>query len=558
MRKSSLLFSAVAGLVVMYGGRARAEQDDGFTLPAIDSQIYVSGFSLPLAMIQDPQNPRVQFVVQQRGLIRVVLDGVVQGTNFLNLAGIVNLDDNEGGLLGLAFPPNPNDDRFYVYYTDQHQPEGDTHLVRYERMQGNPLVGDPNSAEELLFVDQPFSNHNGGNMAFGMDGYLYIGMGDGGSAGDPGNRAQTATTLLGKMLRIDVSPAKGFAIPADNPFVDDDPIDALEEIWAFGTRNPWRWSFDNWNLGGTGAMLMADVGQNAIEEVNHEPAGTGGRNYGWRRFEGNNLFSPGTPLAYEPHTPPIHTYTHAVGSSITGGYVYRGCALGSAFYGRYFFADFISRRVWSGEISLGEGAPALINVVEHTDDLGGSNTIGNISSFGEDAEGELYLVSFNGQVRKIVPQFPTVLTSAAVQWGTLLGGGLAQLVKSDNLRMRVRSSFGFQATEPNLTRVVVEADSSAAAPILLDVCLETSNDTVGAAGKLRLFNFDSNSFVDVGTYALNTVDTMYRFQNVANHAAFIRDSDGLIRMDLRQASLATFTVQGFTSRYDWVSVAAPQ
>lgn len=551
----SLCVTALAGL---HSGFASAGQDDGAGLPAIDSQIYVSGFSLPLAMIQDPQNPTVQFVVQQRGIIRVVLDGVVQPTNFLNLSGLVNLDDNEGGLLGLAFPPDVNDDRFYVYYTDQHQPEGDTHLVRYERMAGNPLVGDPSSAEELLFIDQPFNNHNGGNMAFGMDGYLYVGEGDGGSGGDPGNRAQTPTTLLGKMLRIDVSPAKGYAIPADNPFVDNVPVDALEEIWAFGVRNPWRWSFDNWNLGGTGAMLMADVGQNAVEEVNYEAAGDGGHNYGWKRFEGNNLFSSTTPLAYEPHTPPIHTYSHAVGASITGGYVYRGFALGSAYYGRYFFADFISRRVWSGEISLGEGGPALINVVEHTTDLGGSNTIGNIASFGEDAEGELYLVSFNGQLRKIVPQSPTTITAATVLFGTLLSGGTPHLEKSDDLRMRVRSGLGFTANEPNLMRLRVDVESTAVNPVLLDVSVETRNNTPGAVARIRLFNFETSSNAELGSFALTTTDQIVRFQDIPNHEAFIRDSDGLIRVEIRHASAVTFSALGFTSLHDFVSVAAPE
>jgi glucose/arabinose dehydrogenase len=535
---------------------AHAVQGDG-GLPAITSQVYVSGFSSPLASIQDPQNPRVQFVVQQRGLIRVVLDGVVQGTNFLNLSAIVNQNDNEGGLLGLAFPPSPSDDRFYVYYTDQAEPAGHTHLVRYERMPGNPMQGDPNSAEEILFVNQPFSNHNGGNMAFGMDGYLYVGMGDGGSGGDPGNRAQTATTLLGKMLRIDVSPQTGYAVPADNPFVDNDPIDALEEIWAFGTRNPWRWSFDNWILGGDGALLMADVGQNAIEEVNYEAAGDGGNNYGWRRFEGNNLFSGGTPLAYEPHTPPIHTYTHAVGSSITGGYVYRGFALGSAFYGRYFFADFVSRRVWSGEISLAEGGPTLIDVVEHTTELGGSNTIGNIASFGEDAEGELYLVSFNGQVRKIVPQSPTTLTAASVLFGNLVAGGVPELQRSDNLRMRVRSRPGFALNEANLARVRVEADTTAAAPSRLDVSVETNNDTPGAVARIRIFNYDTNQMEDLGTFPLTTGDRIVRFQSIPNHAAYIRDSDGQVRIEVRHSALVVFSAQGFQWRTDFVSIAAP-
>jgi glucose/arabinose dehydrogenase len=250
-------------------------------------------------------------------------------------------------------------------------------------------------------IPQPFSNHNGGNLVFGPDGYLYIGMGDGGSGDDPQNNAQTPSTLLGKMLRIDVSVAdahpSGYVVPPDNPFVGSALAGVRPEIWSFGLRNPWRFSFDPVSLGGTGALVIGDVGQGSREEIDYEPAGRGGRNYGWRMREGaqpNPNAAVRTPPAFEPLIDPIHDYNRTQGASVTGGYVYRGRALGDAFRGRYFFADYVSGRVWSVGLTIGSnGEATAAGLTEHTAELGGNAQLGNISAFAIDRSGELYIVS---------------------------------------------------------------------------------------------------------------------------------------------------------------------
>jgi len=271
------------------------------------------------------------------------------------------------------------------------------------------------------FIAQPFANHNGGDLVFGPDGYLYIGLGDGGSGNDPDHRAQNPNELLGKMLRIDVnvpdSHPIGYQIPPDNPFLGGGPVAARGEIWSFGLRNPWRYTFDDPLRGGTGAMLIGDVGQNQWEEVDYEPAARGGRNYGWRNREGahNNVTS--RPPAYTPLVEPIHEYSHSVGQSITGGYVYRGNALPAMFRGRYFFADFVQGRVWSLALNIDTGTreATVSNVTEHTSELSASGPLDNISSFGVDADGELLLVGYaTGRILKIIgpaaaPATPTGL-----------------------------------------------------------------------------------------------------------------------------------------------------
>ena len=259
----------------------------------IRARVFVSGLASPVAFVQDPSNPAVQFVVEQGGRIRVVSSEVLLGTDFLDLHAAIKAG-GEQGLLGLAFAPDyATSRRFYVNFTN---PVGDTVVARFRRS-ANPLVADPSSRFDLLwgaarqgFIAQPFANHNGGNLAFGPDGYLYIGMGDGGAGNDPDHRAQNPAEYLGKMLRIDVSVADGhptgYQVPPTNPFVSSGPAGTLPEIWSFGLRNPWRFSFDPPAHGGTGALVIGDVGQGAWEEVDYEPAGRGGRNYGWRNREG--------------------------------------------------------------------------------------------------------------------------------------------------------------------------------------------------------------------------------------------------------------------------------
>jgi glucose/arabinose dehydrogenase len=375
------------------------------------TQVVATGFTNPVAFVVDPLDAATFYVVEQRGTIRAVRDNTVSPTLFLDLRSSISAG-GERGLLGLAFAPDHAvSRRFFVQFTN---PNGDTVVARFTRTAQGAV--DTGSRFDLMwhdgrrFVAQPFANHNGGHLAFGPDGYLYIGLGDGGSGGDPMNHAQNPNSLLGKMLRIDVGVAdsdpRGYRVPADNPFVDGQPIAALPEIWAFGLRNPWRYSFDDWTRGGTGALVIADVGQTAREEVNWEPAHSGGgRNYGWRVREGRIAYNAATTPAYQPVTDPIHDYPRTDGTSITGGFVYRGAALPAMFNGRYFFADYVAGRVYTIGIALDERQEArAVDVLEVTSLLGGSAELGLISSFGLDANAELYLVSYTrGRILKIVP-----------------------------------------------------------------------------------------------------------------------------------------------------------
>jgi glucose/arabinose dehydrogenase len=373
--------------------------------PEIRTTVVASGLSLPVAVIQDPRDASVQFVVEQGGRIRVVQNQAVLATDFLTLTGSIT-SGGERGLLGLAFAPDDaSSGRFYVNFTNT---SGDTVIARFKRS-SNPLVADPasrfdlrwNGASGPAIIAQPFANHNGGHLLFGPDGLLYIGMGDGGAGDDPGNRAQTGSELLGKMLRVDVNVPDtdpiGYRIPPDNPFgVASRPVPARGEIWAFGLRNPWRYNFDLPSLGGSGALLIGDVGQNRWEEVDYEPPGRGGRNYGWRNREGAHDEVTSTPPAYLPLIEPIDEYSHSVGQSITGGYVYRGNALPSYYRGRYFFADFAQGRVWSIALTVdATGEATASDRVEHTAALSTDGALGSISSFGIDGRGELFIVGYS-------------------------------------------------------------------------------------------------------------------------------------------------------------------
>jgi glucose/arabinose dehydrogenase len=371
---------------------------------SLKSRVYATGLSSPVAFVQDPTSTSRQFVVEQGGRIRIIQSGVVQATDFLDLRGAIT-SGGERGLLGMAMAPDyASSRRFYVNFTDL---AGNTVIARFLRS-SNPAVADSSSRFDLQwpsglnYIPQPYANHNAGNLAFGPDGYLYIALGDGGSGNDPENRAQDPTMLLGKMLRIDVnvSNATGYVVPSTNPFVSGGPTGVLKEIWSFGLRNPWRYGFDMPSRGGTGALIIADVGQGAWEEIDYEPAGRSGRNYGWRVREGahDNVTSP-APVYNPPTglTNPIWEYSHSVGQSITGGFVYRGSAL-PAFLGRYFFADYVQGRVWSMALTINPstGEATASAPIDHTADLGGSAVIGNISSFGLDAAGELYVVNHTG------------------------------------------------------------------------------------------------------------------------------------------------------------------
>ncbi len=375
------------------------------------TQVVATGLTNPVAFVADPGDPSTFYVVEQRGTIRTMRNNTVSATFVLDLRSQI-ATGGERGLLGLAFPPGAAESRrVFVNFTN---PDGHTVVARYTRDgQGRFEAA---SRFDLMwpdgrrFIEQPFSNHNGGHLAFGPDGFLYIGLGDGGSGGDPMHLAQNPNSLLGKMLRIDVTvpegDPRGYRVPDDNPFVDREPIAALPEIWALGLRNPWRYSFDDWTRGGTGALVIADVGQNSREEVNWEPMGAGGRNYGWRLREGRAAYDARLPAAFLPLTEPIHDYPRTNGESITGGVVYRGAALAPMFNGRYFFADYIAGRVYTIGLALDEHQEATaLDVLELTAMLGGTSELGLISSFGVDGDGEIYLVSYSrGRILKIIPQ----------------------------------------------------------------------------------------------------------------------------------------------------------
>ncbi len=354
-------------------------------LPQIALQPVVTGLTRPVALAVAPNRPDWLFLVEQGGRIRIVEGEELRPTPFLDLSERVSCC-GERGLLGLAFHPRYGENGFFfVNYTDT---AGDTVVARY-RVLADPARADPASATVLLTIPQPFGNHNGGQLAFGPDGYLYIGTGDGGSGGDPLNNGQRLDTLLGKLLRIDVN-APPYGIPPDNPFRR--VPGARPEIWAYGLRNPWRFSFDR----ATGDLYIADVGQNRWEEVNLQPAGSpGGQNYGWRIMEGRHCFTPPEGCAQEGLTLPILEYDHTQGCSITGGYVYRGRAV-SGLEGVYLYGDFCSGRIWGAWNEDGRWHNALL-----------LETGLAISAFGEDATGEVYVLDYaSGSVYRIVPGGP--------------------------------------------------------------------------------------------------------------------------------------------------------
>ena len=386
--------------------------------------VVVSGLTQPVAFVQDPGDSATRYVVEQRGTIRVVRNGAVQPAPFLDLTASI-ASGGERGLLGLAFAPDyATSGRFYVNFTNT---AGDTVVARFKRSAASPLLADPASRFDLRWstgervIRQPFANHNGGNLAFGPDGYLYIGMGDGGSGDDPQNNAQNPASLLGKMLRIDVSvpdadPA-GFRVPSDNPFRSG----PAPEIWDIGLRNPWRWSFDDPTHGGTGALIIGDVGQDEWEEIDYEPRHSGGRNYGWRIREGAHPNVTSLPPAFLPLIDPIFEYSHPTGFSLTGGCVYRGSALPALYRGRYFFADFVTRKVWSIALTVNPstGAATASDLRDHSEELGAPD----VTSFGTDAAGELYVTSYAaGTILRITSTSEPAASGAILTVESPVGG----------------------------------------------------------------------------------------------------------------------------------------
>jgi len=326
------------------------------------------------------------FVVEQGGRIRVLNHDTLLATPFLSISGHI-VAGGEQGLLGLAFHPHyAQNGQFYVYFT---APNGDIRVVRY-LVTADPNIADSTSGDTVLaVVHQPYGNHNGGPLAFGPDGKLYVGLGDGGSGGDPFGNGQSLGTLLGKLLRLDVDAGTPYANPSDNPFVGTSG--ARGEIWSYGLRNPWRFSFDRSN----GDLYIGDVGQNAWEEVNVLPAGsTGGANLGWNVTEGNHCYDAGT-CNRSGLVSPLTEYSHSDGCSITGGYVYRGTRVPDL-AGLYLYGDYCEGWVRSFRFVGGRATEPL--------DWSALAVAGGLSSFGEDQHGELYVMTLSGSLYRIVTQ----------------------------------------------------------------------------------------------------------------------------------------------------------
>jgi glucose/arabinose dehydrogenase len=345
--------------------------------PQIALKQIASGLRLPVGVVSAGDSRL--FIVLQAGQI-VIYDGTrVLPTPFLDIRPLVApaaaSGQSEQGLLGLAFDPRGNG-FFFVYYTNTN---GDENIARY-RVSSNPDVADSSSGTIVLTIPHPnFSNHNGGQLQFGPDGFLYAGVGDGGSGGDPNNNAQNRSVLLGKILRLDVS-SLPYRVPASNPFGN--------EIWAYGLRNPWRFSFDRI----TGDLLIGDVGQNLYEEVDFQSATSiGGENYGWRRMEGFHCFNPTSNCQDPSFTLPILEYPHTNNAcSITGGYRYRGARF-PRMSGIYFYADYCNGNIWGATQQAGGAWTTQVLLTTRL----------NISSFGQDQNGELYVVDLNGTVSQL-------------------------------------------------------------------------------------------------------------------------------------------------------------
>jgi glucose/arabinose dehydrogenase len=372
--------------------------------PTIQLQQVATGFASPVTVTNAGDGSGRLFIVQQTGEIRILINGTVLPTPFLDISDLVGCGCGEQGLLGLAFHPDyAKNGFFYVDYTDD---DGNTQVARYTVSAGDPNVADPGTRHPILNQDQPFTNHNGGQLAFGPDGYLYIAFGDGGSGGDPQENGQDLTTWLGKILRVDIDgddfpdPNLNYAVPPDNPFVGNP--DALDEIWAYGVRNPWRCTFDR----DTGDFFIADVGQGTREEINFQPAAsTGGENYGWDVLEGtfchedipqgscDQFLTGGSTL-------PVLEYSHAFGCAVTGGYRYRG-QLYPQLDGIYFYSDLCSGTIW--------GATQDVQGRWQSEVLLESGLA--VTTFGEDEAGEIYVADYTGgTLYQIVGTGPTTPT----------------------------------------------------------------------------------------------------------------------------------------------------
>jgi glucose/arabinose dehydrogenase len=374
---------AISILILLLAG---CDANEGPPTPpppsALRVQLVASGLSSPVHLASPPGDTRL-FVVEQAGRIRIIQNGQLLATPFLDIRSLI-ASGGEQGLLSVAFHPNyASNGFFFVNYTDLN---GDTRVERYSVSTTNPNVASTAGTRLIIQIDQPFSNHNGGQLVFAPDGKLLIGMGDGGSGGDPQNHGQNRATLLGDLLRLDVDAGNPYAIPPDNPYVGS--TQNRPEIWAYGLRNPWRFSVD----AASSTIYIADVGQNAWEEINAVPMSSAGLNYGWRIMEATHCYNAQT-CTQTGLTLPVHEYNHSDGCSVTGGHVYRGSAI-PGIVGHYFYSDYCEG--WLRSFRLSNG----VATDHRTWDVG---NLGNVTSFGVDAAGELYILGADGRVHRIIP-----------------------------------------------------------------------------------------------------------------------------------------------------------
>jgi glucose/arabinose dehydrogenase len=365
---------------------ARPAAQLGPGVPAVKLDLITNRLDQPVAVTHAGDGSGRLFVLEKKGRIVIVRAGTPDPITFIDLRPLIRIEYLEQGLLSLAFHPNyANNGLFYVHYTPR---PAQVVVARYRVSAENPDIADANSAVTLLHVNQPNNRHHGGGVVFGPDGYLYVGLGDGSSCADCQGSAQNTSVFLGKILRLDVDNGSPYAIPPDNPLVNRPG--ARPEIWAYGLRNPWRFSFDR----ATGDLYIADAGQHTWEEINFQPAGSGaGRNYGWNRVEGRHCYPPRTICDASPFVQPVAEYEHSLGCAIVGGHVYRGPSF-PQFDGLYFFGDFCTGRLWAlqRQESGNWRQEELLK------------TPLRISSFGEDEVGEIYLTSLSdGSLYRLVP-----------------------------------------------------------------------------------------------------------------------------------------------------------